>query len=375
MGEITEGWDLQWLGQNVPQNWLLLSRSVTIALYGLMTLTLYQTLFQENLAKTRYAPPLKIIQWLCLPLLLAALFLPFKTFLPVMWVLVSFGLLLMTASLIGIMYMARSRVSFWYGASLGITFLSSLSEIFAAALGMKELVGIVNSVTAALASSLLVALAIAEQMRQEHRQRIEAQAELEYTYEAIPTGLFTLDIDGRFLSANPAMLAMLGCRGTAPGDHTWMQHFSEDSWRDLYRMVHAEAGGELEILGKELSDTVGAKRFLVKATLARGKIEGSLQDITEKFRATEDLRFMANNDPLTKVFNRRGIEQIFDSAINPLGKGTPLALAYLDLDRLELINDLFGHTAGDEVLRQVCQRILRACCWRTASIWTCYGGE
>jgi diguanylate cyclase (GGDEF)-like protein len=79
--------------------------------------------------------------------------------------------------------------------------------------------------------------------------------------------------------------------------------------------------------------------------------------MTEKAKATEQLRFMANNDPLTKVFNRRGIERVFDTAASACAAGAPLTLAYLDLDRFKLINDLFGHGAGDEVLKQVCERM------------------
>jgi diguanylate cyclase (GGDEF)-like protein len=66
---------------------------------------------------------------------------------------------------------------------------------------------------------------------------------------------------------------------------------------------------------------------------------------------------MANNDPLTKVYNRRGIEKMFEGAVQTLGSGKPLSLAYIDLDRFKLINDLFGHAAGDEVLKQVCERM------------------
>jgi diguanylate cyclase (GGDEF)-like protein len=91
--------------------------------------------------------------------------------------------------------------------------------------------------------------------------------------------------------------------------------------------------------------------------LARGKIEGSLQDVTEKSRATDELNFLANHDSLTKVLNRRGIGKILNSAINKLSEDNGMALAYLDLDRFKLINDLFGHGAGDSVLQQVCGRV------------------
>ena len=66
---------------------------------------------------------------------------------------------------------------------------------------------------------------------------------------------------------------------------------------------------------------------------------------------------MAHNDALTKVLNRRGIELALERALADMDTSRPLALAYLDLDRFKLINDLFGHNAGDEVLQQVCSRV------------------
>ncbi|MDD5335544.1 MAG: EAL domain-containing protein [Rhodoferax sp.] len=264
----------------------------------------------------------------------------------------------MTISLATIVVKTRSRVAIWYGASLAVTFLSSLSEILAAAYGVKGLIGTFNSVTAALASSLLASLAIAEQMRQEHEQRLEVQAELAHTYEAMPIGLFTLDLRGRFVRANPALLGMLGPSVLTAGHNAWQQYFSNGAWTRLHQMVNDKSEDEIEIKGRPVAGFTGRKRFLVKATLAHDRIEGSLQDVTEKSRATEDLSFLANHDSLTKVLNRRGIKKAFNDAIaKPVDGNTLVALAYLDLDRFKLINDLFGHGAGDEVLQQVCKRV------------------
>lgn len=357
VGATSGGWDSQWLNHSIPRDWLTPGRSITLACYALMTLTLYRTMFHDELVKTRYATAIKLCHWLCIPLLLSAVLLPRSVFIPTMWFFAGPGLVLMIISLASIVVATRSRVALWYGASLAVTFLSSLSEILTAAYGIKGLIGTFNSVTAALASGLLASLAIAEQMREEHRQRLEAQAELEHTYEAMPIGLFTLDLRGRFMSANPALLAMLGTRVLARGGNTWQRYFTEGAWTQLHEMVHGNNQSEIEIKGKPMHGSPGAKRFLVKATLAHHKIEGSLQDVTEKSRATEDLHFLANHDSLTKALNRRGIETEVNRAIEKVPEGTSLALAYLDLDRFKLINDLFGHGAGDEVLRQVCTRV------------------
>jgi diguanylate cyclase (GGDEF)-like protein len=78
--------------------------------------------------------------------------------------------------------------------------------------------------------------------------------------------------------------------------------------------------------------------------------------VTERKTANERLRFLADHDPLTGILNRRGIEMNF-ARLARRRTPRPAALAYLDLDRFKLINDLYGHPAGDEVLRQLCQRV------------------
>ncbi|MFC5462155.1 putative bifunctional diguanylate cyclase/phosphodiesterase [Massilia niabensis] len=352
VGALSAGWDIQWLGQTVPADLLLLSRSLTLTLYGIATLILYQNLLRTSLEGSRYAAPMRAMQWLSLPLLAAAVLLPYHVYLPIVWVTCTVCLSIMAAGLFRVIAESRNRVATWFAASFALTVLATLVEIVSAALGMREVVGFINSVTAALASSLLAALAVAEQMRAETEKREEAQRKLEHAYEAMPVGLFTLDMHGQFQSANPSLQKMLGASSFEPGRTAWRDFFSENVWKELYEQVHGRSDAELEIANRDAT-----RRFLVSATLARGRIEGVLQDITEKSKATEQLRFMADNDPLTKVYNRRGIEKMFEMAAVSLAAGTPMALAYIDLDRFKLINDLFGHAAGDEVLKQVCERI------------------
>lgn len=358
MGSLSAGWDTQWLGQTIPYEWLLQGRMVTIALYYVLTLTLFTSLFKDDFLRIGHRGLVTLLQWTCFPLLALSLILPAGKFLPVFWPFVAMGGLSLAYLLVRIVRKTRSKVAMWYSAALSFTLVASLYEVLAAALGIKGLIGSINSVTAALSSSLLAALAIAQQMREEHEQRLAVQAELTHTFEAMPIGLFTLDMRGRFLSANPALLAMLGPKVLAKNGSHWQEYFSQGAWTALHERVHDQDQAELELSGRPEVDLSEAKRFLVKATLARDRIEGSLQDITEKAKAAEDLLFLARHDPLTKVLNRRGIERAFNEARTEReGRASPVALAYLDLDRFKLINDLFGHGVGDQVLQQVCARV------------------
>ncbi|MFW0873271.1 putative bifunctional diguanylate cyclase/phosphodiesterase [Rhodococcoides corynebacterioides] len=79
--------------------------------------------------------------------------------------------------------------------------------------------------------------------------------------------------------------------------------------------------------------------------------------VQARVSAEERLRWAARHDALTGLLNRRGMT---DELSARLADGRPrFAVLYFDLDRLEALNDVLGHTAGDEFLRTVAERLRR----------------
>ena len=358
MSATSAGWDFQWLNHAVPEEWLSQGRSLTRAAYAVITITLFRSLFRDELEKISWKLPIRVGSWVCMAMLPLALILPRSMFIYSSWALGGTALLIVSSYLITIVARTQSRVALWYAGSMAVTFLAGLYEIVTTAFGLKEAGGTLNSVIAVLASCLLAAFAIAEQMRVDQKQKEEAQNQLQHTYDTVPIGMFTLDLHGRFTSINPALRRMLGTRAFKSTHNTWQQYFGADIWHQMLDLVQNRQDGELEIRSQmDITGFEAPRRYLVKAALSGDKIEGSLQDVTEKSIAAEELNFLADNDALTKVLNRRGVEKAFYEAVASIDDTHPLALAYLDLDRFKLINDLYGHNAGDEVLRQVCHRV------------------
>jgi diguanylate cyclase len=86
----------------------------------------------------------------------------------------------------------------------------------------------------------------------------------------------------------------------------------------------------------------------------------------------KQLRTWASADPLTGLFNRRHM----DSAISALDDGDrtlPVAVIMADIDHFKSINDRYGHSGGDTVLRKVAAAI--AACTRESDLVARWGGE
>ena len=95
-----------------------------------------------------------------------------------------------------------------------------------------------------------------------------------------------------------------------------------------------------------------------QTTRIRGGLQGISRDVTELRNLQEKLAALALRDPLTGLANRRLFNELLDAGLARTKRsGQPLAVAFLDLDDLKLVNDTYGHDVGDLVLCETARRL------------------
>ena len=92
------------------------------------------------------------------------------------------------------------------------------------------------------------------------------------------------------------------------------------------------------------------------------KSNAALQlEIIERRQAESRASELATRDALTGLYNRRSlVERIDDAIVRAARRKEYLGVLFLDLDKFKPINDTYGHDVGDELLRQMAQRIKAA---------------
>ncbi|RVD71483.1 EAL domain-containing protein [Mesorhizobium sp. M4A.F.Ca.ET.029.04.2.1] len=97
-------------------------------------------------------------------------------------------------------------------------------------------------------------------------------------------------------------------------------------------------------------------RFIACAGGA-GQILGTVRDITEDKKRSQELTYAANHDALTGLLNRAAFDRLLADHI-ATQRRLPLAVFYVDLDYFKALNDFAGHAAGDLALKSIAAGIL-----------------
>ena len=128
--------------------------------------------------------------------------------------------------------------------------------------------------------------------------------------------------------------------------------------------------GEILFLDEHAITTPGNGPRIVTAT--RLPVKGQdgktqylisvLNDLTEHKRHEQRIAHMAHHDALTDLPNRAAYNECLNATIDLVANsGDSFALLCIDLDHFKVVNDVYGHTVGDALLREVAARLGQAC--------------
>ncbi|MGB6241391.1 MAG: EAL domain-containing protein [Castellaniella sp.] len=357
LGAWALGWDQIWLGHQLPPDALIWSRKLTLLLSFTTTWLLFTRLFRQGLSIGLHRR-LQQMGLLSSVLLLLPLAMPSYGILQTASFLAAWvGIALVATILIHALFRLTTRSLFWHTLAVCLAVIVMATGLVLIGLGQSAVFSTWLATGLFLGCNLLVALATANRTREDRQMRLRQRNELIVHDSLSPLGLFTLGATRHFEHLNPNARTMLRIQPEAEIPAlNWSSFFQDVDWVAV--SLATEEGRDTEIQQIDIDPKAPIRNFLLRATLVGSRIEGSLQDVTARTETLRNLRLMTDHDALTNTLNRRGIEDAMQAAIQDLQQsGTPCALSFLSLDHLKRVNDLFGHSAGDQLLQLACDRL------------------
>jgi diguanylate cyclase (GGDEF)-like protein/PAS domain S-box-containing protein len=193
---------------------------------------------------------------------------------------------------------------------------------------------------------------------QEQRFRTLAQAS--------PLGILYADETGSFAYCNTNAEALLGRPGEDLVGHRWLEDLDSPGRHQLEASVRRAASGdsdamcEYELLRPDGS-TVWIRSRIAPALDDDDRNAGVVvlfEDIGDRKDLEHQLRHRASHDHLTGLPNRREFRTQLARRVMSLDATEMIGVLLVDLDQFKLVNDTYGHEAGDQLIVTVAERLV-----------------
>ncbi len=205
-------------------------------------------------------------------------------------------------------------------------------------------------------------------VEQRERRQTEVQAllkQLEAVLDHAEVGI-TLTRNGRFELVSQQFCQIFRCdKADAVGQATRMIYANDEAFAALVRQAqpafleHGAFDVELELV-RRTGQVFWARmrgRAVAPGDVAQGTI-WTIEDVTAAKEHRERLTYASTHDALTGLLNRAAFEDLLGRA-GASADAEPFCALFIDLDRFKQVNDTGGHAAGDALLRDVADVLMK----------------
>lgn len=214
------------------------------------------------------------------------------------------------------------------------------------------------------------------------RRRTEAEMRIAATAFETQEGIFVTDVSGSILRVNSAFSAITGYTAAeAVGKNPRFRSSGRQDaafYTAMWNRLKTTGAWKGEIWNRRKNGEIYPESVTI--TAVRGEDHAvshyvaTMHDITERKAAEEEIHQLAFYDPLTKLPNRRLLQDRLEQALATSSRSQHHgAVMFIDLDKFKQLNDSLGHEYGDLLLQQVAQRL--QACVRQADTVARLGGD
>ncbi|MGV8937140.1 MAG: ammonium transporter [Allorhizobium sp.] len=193
-----------------------------------------------------------------------------------------------------------------------------------------------------------------EKLKRDHEETERVAALANATFEAI-----VIHDNGRIVDGNDKLAELLGMPLADLVGRSISEFLVDSDTEEMsaYFLSDSDNNSETTILlpdGERIPIEVRGREIVYRDQKMR---VGCLVDLRERKAAEQHIRHAAQHDPLTGLPNRALFSAKLAESVERAVAGWGCAMVMLDLDHFKDINDIYGHPAGDEVIRETARRL------------------